>query len=212
MRRIGKHVSGFTLLELLIVIAIIAILAGLLFPAFMGAQKAAKKTQAKNDLTQIVTAVNGFYTEYGKYPLVTDDTPLSSTTDLFYTLRAVGDKGGANANNAINTRQIVFLSPPDVKDTANPRSGIGTDGQWYDAWGTTYKITINGTYDNGVPNPYGPDPPGGAGPDPIRQGVIAWSFGPNGLLGGGNATDPNFSNENGTVNIYTGSSDAISWQ
>jgi prepilin-type N-terminal cleavage/methylation domain-containing protein len=208
MRRIEKHVSGFTLLELLIVIAIIAILAGLLFPAFMGAQKAAKKTQAKNDLNQIVTAVNAFYTEYGKYPLVTDDSPLVSTGDLFYTLRAL--PSGANFGNAINTRQIVFLSPPDVKDTANPRSGIGTDGQWYDAWGTTYKITINGTYDNGVPNPYGAN--GGAGPDPIPQGVIAWSFGPNGLLGGGNATDPKFSNENGTVNIYTGSSDAISWQ
>ncbi|MEP6709280.1 MAG: prepilin-type N-terminal cleavage/methylation domain-containing protein, partial [Verrucomicrobiota bacterium] len=79
MRRIGKDVSGFTLLELLVVIAIITVLAGLLFPAFIGAQKQAKKTQAKNDVTQIVTAVNGFYTEYGKYPLVTTDTQLSST-------------------------------------------------------------------------------------------------------------------------------------
>jgi prepilin-type N-terminal cleavage/methylation domain-containing protein len=209
MRRIGKHVSGFTLIELLVVIAIIAILAGLLFPAFAAVQKSAKKTQAKNDLTQIVTAVNAFYTEYGKYPLVTDDTPLLSTADLFYTLRAV--PSGANTGNAINTRQIVFLSPPDVKDTANPRSGIGTDGQWYDPWGSTYKITINGTYDNDVANPYGAT--GGAGPLSIRQGVIAWSFGPNGLLGGGNATDPSkFSNETGTVNIYTGSSDVISWQ
>ena len=44
---------------------------GLLFPAFRGVQDQAKKTQAKNDLTQIVTAVNAYYTEYGKYP-----TPL----------------------------------------------------------------------------------------------------------------------------------------
>jgi prepilin-type N-terminal cleavage/methylation domain-containing protein len=209
MRRIGKHVSGFTLLELLVVIAIITVLAGLLFPAFMGAQNQAKKTQAKNDLTQIVTAVNAFYTEYGKYPLVTADTPLLSTGDLFYTLRAVAL--GANANNIVNPRQIVFISPPDAKDQTNPRSGIKTsDGQWYDPWGTTYKITINGTYDNDVPNPYGPT--GGAGSDPIRQGVIAWSFGPNGLLGGGPAANSSFSNETGTVNIYTGSSDVISWQ
>jgi prepilin-type N-terminal cleavage/methylation domain-containing protein len=209
MRRIGKYVSGFTLLELLVVIAIITVLVGLLFPAFQAVQNSAKKTQAKNDLTQIVTAVNAFYTEYGKYPLVTTDTPLLSTGDLFYTLRAVAL--GANANNIVNPRQIVFISPPDAKDQTNPRSGIKTlDGQWYDPWGTTYKITINGTYDNDVPNPYGPT--GGAGADPIRQGVIAWSFGPNGLLGGGNATNPNFSSEGGTVNIYTGSGDVISWQ
>ncbi len=60
---------GFTLIELLVVITIIVILMGLLFPAFRGVQDQAKKTQAKNDLTQIVTAVNAFYTEYGKYPL-----------------------------------------------------------------------------------------------------------------------------------------------
>src|SRR6266536_5532265 len=60
---------AFTLIELLVVITIIAILIGLLFPAFSAIQNQAKKTQAKNDLTQIVNAVNAFYTEYGKYPL-----------------------------------------------------------------------------------------------------------------------------------------------
>ena len=209
MRRIGKHVSGFTLIELFIVMAIITILAGLLYPAFQSVLQSAKKTQAKNDVNQIVTAVNAFYTEYGKYPLVTTDTQILNTADLFYTLRAMPI--GANLGNVVNPRQIVFISPPDAKDQVKPRSGMKTsDGQWYDPWGSTYKITINGTYDNDVPNPYGPT--GGAGADPIRQGVIAWSFGPNGLLGGGNATDPNFSNETGTVNIYTGSGDVISWQ
>ena len=42
------------LIELLVVIAIIAILIGLLFPAFRAVQDQAKRTQAKNDLTQIV--------------------------------------------------------------------------------------------------------------------------------------------------------------
>src|SRR5207249_6509603 len=60
--------NGFTLIELLIVISIIVILMGLLFPAFKGVQDQARRTQAKNDLTQIVTAVNAFYTEYGQYP------------------------------------------------------------------------------------------------------------------------------------------------
>ena len=70
-----RHAPAFTLIELLVVIAIIAILVGLLFPAFKAVQNQARQTQAKNDLTQIVNAVNAFYTEYGKYPLgITADT------------------------------------------------------------------------------------------------------------------------------------------
>src|SRR5271163_509313 len=61
--------SGFTLIELLTVIAIIAILMGLLLPALNAAKNAAKKASAKNDLTQMTTAVKAFYTDYGTYPI-----------------------------------------------------------------------------------------------------------------------------------------------
>src|SRR5256712_11613708 len=69
MRSPPVHTRAFTLIELLVVIAIIAILVGLLFPAFKAVQNQARQTQAKNDLTQIVNAVNAFYTDYGKYPI-----------------------------------------------------------------------------------------------------------------------------------------------
>ena len=109
---------GFTLIELLVVIAIIAILIGLLFPAFSAVQNQARQTQAKNDLTQIVNAVNAFYTDYGKYPLVTADTTYgpggTANNLLFNVLR------GIDTTN--NPRQIVFISPPYVKNPANPRS------------------------------------------------------------------------------------------
>ena len=76
----SHHARAFTLIELLVVIAIIAILIGLLFPAFRAVQDQARRTQAKNDLTQIVNAVNAYYTDYGKYPLATSDTIISDTT------------------------------------------------------------------------------------------------------------------------------------
>ena len=66
MQKNSRRAAAFTLIELLVVIAIIAILIGLLFPAFRAVQDQARRTQAKNDLTQIVTAVNAYYTEYGK--------------------------------------------------------------------------------------------------------------------------------------------------
>jgi len=66
-------------MELLIVIAMIGILAGLLFPAFQAVQNQKNAPEAKNDLTQIVTAVNAFYTEYGTSPV-----PSGTTTDYIY--------------------------------------------------------------------------------------------------------------------------------
>ena len=68
------HANAFTLIELLVVIAIIAILIGLLFPAFKAVQNQARQAQAKNDLTQIVNAVNAFYTDTGSIrwrPMIT---------------------------------------------------------------------------------------------------------------------------------------------
>jgi prepilin-type N-terminal cleavage/methylation domain-containing protein len=197
-----RHARAFTLIELLVVIAIIAILIGLLFPAFKAVQNQARQTQAKNDLTQIVNAVNAFYTDYGKYPLATDDSTITNTADLVYTLRAVS--AGANLNNAVNTRQIVFINPPYVKnDTAgNRRSGVSpTDGQYYDPWGTRYVVKIDGNYDNQLSNPYSLN----AGPTTLGIGVIAWSFGTDGQSGSvpGPAADKNAGNA---------ADDVISWQ
>ena len=217
---------AFTLIELLVVIAIIAILVGLLFPAFKAVQNQARQTQAKNDLTQIVNAVNAFYTDYGKYPLPTGTTTdfifgpggnsnPPSNSELFYTLRAV-NAGTMNANNAANPRQIVFISPPAVKTPANPRSGIATQaatvnpcfsvaiGDLVDPWGTPYNVEIDGDYNNQITtNPYGNN--NGAGPQPLTIGVIAWSLGSDGVLG----TKTTGCTGN---NIYTSSDDVISWQ
>jgi type II secretory pathway pseudopilin PulG len=202
---------------LLVVIAIIAILIGLLFPAFSAVQNQARKTQAKNDLTQIVTAVNAFYTEYGKYPIATSGADVAfgpggtSTNDaLLNELRACNaTTPSCSANATLNTRQIVFISPR-VFGTATARSGIAGNGQYYDPWGTAYAVTIDGDYNNQVTNPYGNS--GGAGSDPAPQGVIAWSLGKNGRLGGGPHISAGFGDEGGTPGVYSGSGDLISWQ
>ena len=199
-----EYRQAFTLLELLVVISIIIVLMGLLFPAFRGVTDQTKRTQAKNDLTQIVTAVNAFYTEYGRYPTAAASDasakfgPGGVTNDgLFNELRGV--------TVTLNTRQIVFINPPDAKDQTNPRGGIrNSDKQWFDPWGTPYAVALDADYDNLVtPNPYGGG--GGAGADPIRQGVIAWSLGKDTRLG--NNGDNVFKTAAGVQ-----SDDVISWQ
>lgn len=187
------------MIELLVVISIIAVLIGLAFPAFQSVQNSAKKTQAKNDLVQIVTAVNAFYTEYGRYPTTatTDASAIfggtgSSNKALFDELRGV-------AITTLNPKQIVFINPPDAKDQTTPRGGIKTsDNQWYDPWGKPYWIGLDADYDNQVTNPYTAD--SGAGGANIRQGVIAYSLGKD-MAGG-----------NGSKSTGPGRDDVISWQ
>ncbi len=197
-QRSTPNVEGrvaFTLIELLVVIAIIAVLLGLVFPVFQGVLERAKKVQAKNDLTQIVTAVNAFYTEYGRYP-------TADTTDTAATYGAGSPSSKAvfdelrGQSTTLNTRKIVFISPGE--DTvATPKGKIGSDGQFHDPWTSAYAIRIDADYDNQVANPYGSN---GAGADPIRQGVITWSIGKD--------TKPG----NNGDGKFTSSDDVISWQ
>jgi prepilin-type N-terminal cleavage/methylation domain-containing protein len=199
--RLCQTPAAFTLIELLVVIAIIIILAGLLYPAYNAVQSQAKRTQAKNDLTQIVTAVNAYYTEYGKYPLVTADTTYGPAGNLNNLLL---NELRATAAATQNPRQIVFINPPYVKDPANPRSGIGTTtgaDQYFDPWGTPYVIKIDGDYNNQLANPYTLN----AGAAPLQIGVIAWSFGKDAQSGSvpGPAADKNAGNAD---------DDVISWQ
>jgi hypothetical protein len=99
-----------------------------------------------------------------------------------------------------NPRQIVFINPPFVKNDAAGfrRSGIASDGQYYDPFGTPYRLQIDGNYDNTFNNPYIAD--SGAGPASLTIGVISWSLGKDGTLG---------TNSDG---IYNNSDDVISWQ
>jgi type II secretory pathway pseudopilin PulG len=223
-----RHCVAFTLIEVTVVILIIATLAALLFTAASGAFDRARKVQAKNDVTQIVTAVNAFFTEYGRYPVnitnaATDAffgsgaTPAGSTSYgnndvLFDVLRNNTDPSGPNLATvtSLNPRQIAFLSPGGAKNTTPPRGGIALDRRYYDPWGSQYAIVIDTNYDNTITNPYS-DTDGSAGTTPIKQGVTAYSFGKNGVLGGGPKLNSSYGDELGAAGTFKGSSDILSW-
>ena len=222
--------GGFTLIELLVVITIIIVLIGFLFPAFRGIQDQAKRTQAKNDLNQIVTAISAFYTEYGYYPVpsgTTGDTAATyaargqyqdSTNNVVFDILRYDDRNGADPNPAlINPRQVVFIQPPIAKDQTNPKLGIRfVSGCWFDPWGYTYNVTIDANF-NGVSNQTTPaaytdlsqtyttasDNSGDKGP---KVGVIAWTLGADDQLG--NNGDGYYKDPNNGVQ----SDDVVSWQ
>jgi prepilin-type N-terminal cleavage/methylation domain-containing protein len=60
--------SGFTLVELLVVIFIIGTLAGLLLTNFVGVRGRATDAKIKNDLRQLKSALRLYYNDYNVYP------------------------------------------------------------------------------------------------------------------------------------------------
>ena len=159
------RLHAFTLVELLTVIAIIAILMGLLFPAIGIVQNQARKAEAKTSCTGIVAAVKAYNTEYGKCPVLN----LTGNPELWY-----GDKSIApNDNNILfgalrpkagvvttgpdyTPRKIVFFEGKDASNLAAPKGGFapanvtsGSAGGFYDPWGSEYSVIIDADY-NGV--------------------------------------------------------------
>lgn len=59
---------GFTLIELMIVVAIIAILAGILIPNFVNARAQAQTSACESNLRAIATAMELYYSDNGRYP------------------------------------------------------------------------------------------------------------------------------------------------
>lgn len=60
--------KAFTLIELLIVVAIIAILAAIAIPNFLEAQTRSKASRAKADMRTVATALEAYFGDYNKYP------------------------------------------------------------------------------------------------------------------------------------------------
>jgi prepilin-type N-terminal cleavage/methylation domain-containing protein len=59
---------GFTLIELMVVISIMALLAGLTFMGFQHAQTSAARSKSDSFKTAIISGLEAYHTEFGEYP------------------------------------------------------------------------------------------------------------------------------------------------
>jgi type IV pilus assembly protein PilA len=75
MKKLARRwFAGFTLIELMIVVAIIGILAAIAVPNFVKFQCRSKQSEAKTNLKSMLVAYESYFSEFDVYPDVPDPT------------------------------------------------------------------------------------------------------------------------------------------
>ena len=165
---------AFSLVELMVVVSIIGLLAGLLTALIPKALDAADKTKAKGDLSAIVAAIKAYRQEYGKWPVApskmdqaSDEfnswygppTQLQESKDLMKILS--GDPTVQKEGQTMNPKGVRFLEGPK------------SDGTFQDPWGNQYSVKMD-TNESGGVEYYGV-----GNQENVRVTVIAVSLGAN---------------------------------
>ena len=133
MSRIHKQDAGFTLMELMIVMAVIAILMLVAIPKFTAAIKMAREAVLKEDLHVMRAAIDSYTMDKQKAPQSLDDL----ITDGY--LKAVPedsmthnkDSWVTDSNGALYS---IDQTDPGVDDVHSGSQELGTDGQPYSTW------------------------------------------------------------------------------
>ena len=141
--------GGFTLVELLVVISIIVVLMGLLFPTIGTIKNAANKARAGAAISSLMTAAKSYYNEYGQWPSPTSDMDLVLTFNGLMNPQS-GTKISNGQAATDNPRAIQFMEFR-LKDVTVPGSASGQSPlAFYDPWGMPYAYC----FDNGKKGNY----------------------------------------------------------
>jgi general secretion pathway protein G len=129
-----QHESGFTLLELMIVMAIILILTAIAVPAYEGAIRQAREAVLKEDLHTMRAAIDSFTADKQKAPQTLDDLVQDGY------LRAIPEDPMTHSKDTWVTdtsdalRSVDQTDSGGIDDVHSGSSDTGSDGQAYSAW------------------------------------------------------------------------------
>ena len=132
MKKTLKSVKGFTLIELMIVVAIIGILAAIAIPKFADLVTKSKESAVKGSLGSVRSAISIYYSDTeGVFPS-TGSLDTALTTNGKY-LKELPYIGIPKPGNHINTN-------------TEANGSIGDTGQWYYPSSTEGHVAVNCTH------------------------------------------------------------------
>ena len=123
-----RKYKAFTLIEMLVVMAIIGILAGMMIVGMEVARKKARVSKAKAECRQLVQAWKSYWLVYGKWPDACEgktNAPMDSTTMRIL----MGLNAGANP------KMLKFMEPND---------NVSASG-FKDPWDNLYQVDFSKT-------------------------------------------------------------------
>jgi prepilin-type N-terminal cleavage/methylation domain-containing protein len=195
IRQAGNR--AFTLIELLTVIAIIAILAAITFGVIKGVNQRAAIGQAKTELSSLAQALEAYKLQYGDYPqtgaaansaTATTATATDAPGILFNAL--TGKRGPSSTNVVISGRSYLETARFSVQDTSSTGTPVAGANQvanaFLDPWGRRYLYYYK------------------TGTSWVRVGYILVSVGPDGLITAPTgAGDPQLADTANVDNLYS---------
>lgn len=146
--------SGFTIVELLIVIVVIGILAALVITTFNGIQQKGRDTERQTDIKAIHGQLEAYYAQSGYYPTFTNLTTDTWRDDNMRGLDdgALQDPSGSTLSSTAATagsRTYSYIPSPTGCDNVSPETNCtgyqlaaGLEGQ-IDEQGVYTKDSLN---------------------------------------------------------------------
>lgn len=112
--------KGFSLIELMIVVAVVAIIATIAYPSFLEHQRKARRTDCQNALMEIAAQQERFHDEFGRYTTNIGGSFAAGTgleltaqsSEGFYAL-TTPQVGGGNNQTYLATCSPVVGGPQD---------------------------------------------------------------------------------------------------
>jgi type IV pilus assembly protein PilE len=132
-----KHARGFTLIELMIVVALIAILAVIAYPSYEDYVMRATRTEAKNRLMQVASEQEKFFSTFNRYSGSIDGArttdPATSGLNLSATTQDVvggapdpNDQGYYNVTVALTNANLGYTLTATPVGSQQTRDRCGT--------------------------------------------------------------------------------------
>ena len=148
MQTTRKRQRGFTLIELMVVVTIIGILAGVAVSNVRWAQQRARESALRHDLFEMRKAIDDYYADKQKYPdglqalksehylrLIPRD-PISQKDD-WEEVQAQPDPTGSSSDpNAmpVDPTAVGTTGQPGIADVKSKAPGNALDGTPYSSW------------------------------------------------------------------------------